>query len=128
MDQENPEVKVKIAKLVDYIRQGWSRRRILEVAQNEFGYSYQQAIKYVHDAYVVLSEDADEVIEQAKGIQIERIETLLKNALDCKDNKTATKALDMLNKIYSLYIDKKEVDVNVEDLRFTFGDEELDEN
>jgi len=128
LDQENPEVKVKIAKLVDYIRQGWSRRRILEVAQNEFGYSYQQAIKYVHDAYVVLSEDADEVIEQAKGIQIERIETLLKNALDCKDNKTATKALDMLNKIYSLYIDKKEVDVNVEDLRFTFGDEELDEN
>lgn len=123
LDLNRPSVKLKITKIIEKIRAGYSRQRLMDFVQTEMGYSYQQAVKYVHDAYEVLTINSDKIIEKAKGIQVERLEDLLKNTLESKDNKTAAKVLDMINKIYSLYVDKQQVDLNVNNLKFSFGDE-----
>lgn len=123
LDLNKPSIKLKITQIIEKIRAGYSRQRLMDYVQNEMGYSYQQAVKYVHDAYEVLTINSDKIIEKAKGIQVERLEELLKNTLECKDNKTAAKVLDMINKIYSLYVEKQQVDLNVNNLKFSFGDE-----
>lgn len=87
-----------------------------------WGLHKNQAWKYVHDAYVELSDFSDKTIEEAKNIQIERIEDLLKDALESNDKATAIKALDMINKIYSLYVEKQDVNMNINDIKFEFGE------
>lgn len=118
-----PEIKFRIARIVEKIRAGYSRAKLLDFVEKEMDLNYQQANRYIHDAYITLSDLADEIIDSAKGVQIERIEELLRQSLEAKDRATASKSLDMLNRIYALYVDKKELDVSVDNLRFSFGDD-----
>ena len=76
----------------------------------------------MHDAYLELRDFSEKTIEEAKTIQIERIEDLLKDALESNDKATAIKALDMINKIYSLYVEKQDVNMNVNDIKVEFGE------
>ena len=78
-------------------------------------------------AYEVLGEASDEVIENSRNIQLERLEDLLRKALDSDDKASSLKALDMINKLHGLYIEKKEVKLDTQKLRFSFGDEAVDE-
>ena len=74
-------------------------------------------------AYEVLGEAADEVIENSRIIQLERLEDLLKDALESGDKNSSLKALDMINRLHGLYIEKKEVKLDAQKLKFSFGDD-----
>ena len=75
----------------------------------------------------VLGEASDEVVENSRNIQLERLEDLLRKALDSDDKASSLKALDMINKLHGLYIEKKEVKLDTQKLRFSFGDEAEDD-
>ena len=49
---------------------------------------------------------------------------MLSDAIDAGDTKTALRCQDMLNRIYQLYVEKKEVDLAVTDLHFKFADDD----
>lgn len=68
-----------------------------------------------------LIEDVDAAT--VKALQIERLEAALEQANENNDIKYQLKAIDMLNKIYQLYIEKQEVDLTIKDMQFKFGDE-----
>lgn len=68
-----------------------------------------------------LIEDIDAAT--VKALQIERLEASLEQANKNNDIKNQLKAIDMLNKIYQLYIEKQEVDLTIKDMQFKFGDE-----
>jgi len=67
--------------------------------------------------------DTESLEESARQIQLERLEDLLKEALESKDRKTALGALEMINKIHSLYTEKREIKLDTDNLVFKFGDE-----
>ena len=115
--------KFRLAEVIKRIRKGWSRAKLIEWVKEQWDLADSTASKYIKDAYDLLAENADEVIEKSKAIQIERLEDLLVDALKDKDRANSLKALDMLNKIYSLYVEKKEVKLDSTSLKFSFGDE-----
>ncbi len=115
--------KFRLAEIIKRIRKGWSRAKLIEWIKEQWEVADSTASLYVKDAYEILAENADEVIEKSRAIQIERLEDLLVDAIKDKDRNNSLKALDMLNKIYSLYIEKKEVKLDNSTLKFSFGDE-----
>ena len=81
------------------------------------------AQKWVKEVYSDMLTDTEALEESAKQIQLERLEDLLKTALESKDLKTALGALEMINKIHSLYTERKEIKLDTDNLVFKFGDE-----
>lgn len=115
--------KYRISEVIKRIRKGWSRSKIMDWLKITFNVGDACASAYIKEAYELLAEKSDEVIEKSKIIQIERLEDLLVEALEDKDRASSLKALDMLNKIYSLYVEKKEVKLDAQKLKFSFGDD-----
>ncbi len=124
---EQNQRKFRIAEVIKKTRKGWSRAKILEWIEDQWDVSRATASNYIKMAYEVLGEASDEVIENSRVIQLERLEDLLKDALEGNDRASSLKALDMINRLHGLYIEKKEVKLDSQKLKFSFGDEAEDE-
>lgn len=120
---EKNQRKYRIAEVIKLITKGWSRTSIIEHLQKLWDIKRATACEYVKMAYEVLGEASDEVVENSRNIQLERLEDLLKAALESGDKASSLKALDMINRLHGLYIEKKEVKLDTQKLRFSFGDE-----
>jgi hypothetical protein len=123
---EQNQRKYRIAEVIKRVRKGWSRSKILEWAMEQWDIKRQTASDYIKMAYEVLGEAADEVIENSRNIQLERLEDLLRDALESGDKANSLRALDMINRLHGLYIEKKEVKLDTQKLKFSFGDEAED--
>ena len=120
---EQNQRKYRIAEVIKLITKGWSRTSIIDYLQGLWDIKRATASEYVKMAYEVLGEASDEVVENSRNIQLERLEDLLKAALESGDKASSLKALDMINRLHGLYIEKKEVKLDTQKLRFSFGDE-----
>lgn len=87
---------------------------------NEWGYSRDRSYKLIQRAYEALNADNKVEIDNARATQVHRIQTQMDDALERHDMKTYTRLLDMLNKIYSLYVEKQEVKVTNDVIKFKF--------
>ncbi len=119
--------KYRIAKLTELITKGYSRSKLKDYIMDTWEVGSEMADEYIRMTYSVLGENSDEVIENSKNIQLERLEDLLRKALDSDDKTNSLKALDMINKLHGLYIEKKEVKLDSQKLKFSFGDEPEEE-
>lgn len=93
------------------IREGWSRKKIADWLEETYKISYQYALNQISECFKQLVTANEGIVESARDMQIERIENLIVEALESKDRKTVVKCHDMLNKIYGLYTERKEVDI-----------------
>lgn len=116
--------KYRIAEIIKKITEGYSRSKLSEWIQEQWQLGEASASIYISMAYEVLGQNSDEVIENSKNIQLERLEDLLRKALESGDKASSLKALDMINRLHGLYIEKKEVKLDSQKLKFSFGDEE----
>lgn len=112
----------KIARqnvIIEKIREGYSRKRLVTWVEENFGFTYQYSWQLVSDAYKALAEtNNDELVEATRAIQLERTESILKDCIERGDRKTALKALDIINRLNSLYVERREIDVKSSDLTF----------
>lgn len=105
--------------IIEKIREGYSRKRLVQWVIENYGFSYKYSWQQVADAYKVLSDmNNEELIESTRAIQLERTESILKDALEKGDHKNALKAIEIINKMYSLYVEKREISVESNDLVF----------
>lgn len=113
------EKKARLNIIIEKIREGYSRKRLVEWVQENYGFSYKYSWDHVNEAYKMLADtNNEELVESTRAVQLERCEAILKEALEHGDRKSALKALDIINRMNSLYIEKKEVDVKSSDLVF----------
>lgn len=113
------EKKARLNVLIEKIREGYSRKRLVEWVQENFGFTYKYSWDLTAEAYKMLADmNNEELVESTRAIQLERTEAILKEALEKGDHKNALKALDIINRMYSLYVEKKEIDVKSSDLVF----------
>lgn len=125
------EREVRIKEIVSKIRKGWSRAKIIDYIISTYKLTKGPAYKLMGEAYERLAVKCEKQIEAAREIQIDRIENILQSALEAvgpdgkvdPDNATALKCLDMLNRIFALYTEKKDVTIDGKTLRFEFGDD-----
>lgn len=111
--------KARINVLIEKIRDGFSRKELVQWTMDHFNYKYKMAWDYVNEAYKTLAEYNDEdLIGNTRAIQLERAEAILKDSLEKGDRKSALKALDIINRMFSLYVEKKDINVESGDLVF----------
>lgn len=117
------ETKRRIREVLKKIQEAWQKYEVVDWLCTMYDISEAQAKEYWHDAIYFLQNDDsldDRAVEDVKATQISKITAMQKAAEERNDWKTAVKCQDMLNKIYQLYVDKKEVTVNSDTIRFEF--------
>lgn len=121
MENPTPETKRRKKEILQKVRKGVSKRKIADWLMDTYELSERQAYKLIRDTLKDLQEAASEIsVSDIKAEYIERIEDMLETALKEKDSKTALKCQDMLNKINQLYVDKKEVEITNDVIKFSF--------
>lgn len=124
MQNPNPETQRRKVEILEKVRKGKSKNKILEWLKEAYDLSDRQAGKLLRDALKDLQEAVSDIdISDIKAEYIERIEQIYETAIEKNDIKSALKAQDMLNKMNQLYIEKQEIDVSLKNLEFKFGDE-----
>ena len=122
---QNPtlETKKKLLETMELIRKGMPKSKIIRELAKKHDVEEERAYLWYHDAMMMIEnannvEDID--AETIKALQIERLEDILETSNDVK---LRLKAIDMISKLYQLYVEKQQVDVQVNEMKFKFGDE-----
>lgn len=110
-----------IKEVIDLLRKGWSRKKIADHIMKKYDFTFQQASKYIHDAYLEIFEASNVVdLSKLKEQYIDRVESLLEQAIANGKIDQAIRIQDMLNKITGMYIEKQEVKVDSDNIKFKF--------
>lgn len=103
------------------IREGLSNRQILDNLKSKYNIKDSQAYSLLHQSIIDLQEASGDLdLEAIKAEYIERIENIFQKSLNSGDFKTALRAQDMLNKIQQLYVEKQELNVVNDIIKFKF--------
>lgn len=120
-EHPNDDTANRINQMLKYIRKGWSRLRIIDKFAKEWDMTAKHAYRYYHDAILLIKKNWDKDAEDIKNIQLERIEQILADCLQDTDRKTALSAIDMINRLASLYVEKKEVKADISEWKFDYA-------
>lgn len=124
MKPQRPAIVYNLQLICQKISEGYSESRIREMLREPpYQWSEHSIKRYVSQAYRMLTADAQQEIDNARAVQVRRIQDLLATAIEKNDKAVYLRLLDMLNRIYQLYVDRQEVKVTTNEIKFKFGDE-----
>lgn len=118
----NSELKkeVRVMLIANDIAKGLTRREIVAKYIEEWGLSPNAINSYIAEAIMTFADD--EMKQKLQDINIERLTTLYREALEQGKTKDAIRIIDILNKTAGVYTQKVEVSSGNE-FTFSFGDE-----
>lgn len=102
------------------IRKGWSKAKVKEWLMEDCGLKLLQARNLLDTAYEQIVADNEKVCEKIVAVQLERCEEILRQAMDSNDRGDALKAIDIINKMFCLYIERHDVNVHADVIKFEF--------
>lgn len=121
MQNPTPETQRRKLEILEKVRKGKSKNKIIQETKVAYDLSDRQAGKLLRDALKDLQEATAEIdINDIKAEYVERIEQLYETSISKNDIKSALKAQDMLNKLNNLYVEKQEVTVTNDVIKFKF--------
>ena len=82
---------------------------------DRWGISVGTAQQWTGQALKALALHADENLEDARTKHLERLESILKTALENGSNDTALKVTDQIAKVLGIYSEKKDINVKAEE-------------
>lgn len=111
----------KIFEIAKRLAKGESQRTLKKELSEEWKCT-EQAIGYlIRKALKSIQNQIDKRMDIIFALQRERMEFLLKGAIEKKDYLSAQKIMDSMNKMYGLYTEKKEVKLDSNTISFNFG-------
>lgn len=111
---------VRIKYVLDKFKDGWGGSDIVRQYMEDFDCGKTHADYWRKEAMKALAEYTLKDAEQLKNIQLMRLESILRSALEHNDYKASNAILETINKLLNLY--KKEPDVVVQPVtQFSFG-------
>ena len=114
---------VRIKYVLDKFKDGWGGSDIVNQYMEDFNCGRSHADYWRKEAMKALAEYTLKDAEQLKNIQLMRLESILRSALEHNDYKASNSILETINKLLNLY--KKEPDVVVQPVtQFSFGGDE----
>ena len=117
---QKDELLIRNAVILEYIcTQGLSNRQTALQISDRWQISEHTAIEWVKSALQTLGEHVTDNIEDQRNKHLERLESILQDALDRSASDTALKAMDQIAKVLGLNSEKREVNVN-ETINFEF--------
>lgn len=116
------KLKIRIVKVADWVRQGCSKTKIIEMLQTEENLGYQQAIRTYRATMDYLSPTEEEQ-DDIRASVVSALQDIVEEARKDKDRANAIKALQQLSKISGL--ETQRIDANVNGnvcVSFDFGE------
>ena len=123
----NPRLETKRRKneIIDKLSEGLSRRKVVLLIMDRYELSEGEAYRLVREALKDIQESTKDFdITDLRNEYVERINSWIEKAIEKNDMKTALKCQEMLNKINQLYVEKQEVTVTNDVIKFNFGTDE----
>lgn len=122
MPNPTNETKRRKLEVIEMVRNGVSKTKIKTYLKEKYEISDKTVYKIVHDALADLNEAYNNIdIGELKAEYAERIESWVEKAIKSGDINTALKAQDMLNKLQGLYTEKKDINLNTDNITFEFN-------
>lgn len=98
-----------------------SKRKVADWLEERYEISDAQAFRIIRDALKDLQDSTKDFdTSDIKAEYCERLNSWIETAVKEKDMKTAMKCQDMLNKINQLYIEKQDINITSDTIKFTF--------
>lgn len=103
--------QVKLREILKKVNKGWQRYEVIEYMTAKYGLSETWCNSLYYQAFKLLEEKNpfDELVNKTKDEALSRANSLYKESLEKQDYKTATKCLEMMNKLNGLYTEKHEI-------------------
>lgn len=109
------------------LAKGESQRTLKKELSEEWKCTEQNINYLIRKALKSIQCSIDKKMDVIFALQRERMEFLLKGAIEKKDYLSAQKIMDSMNKMYGLYTEKKEVKLDSNTISFNFGNMNNDE-
>lgn len=106
--------------IIELIGLGYSKAEATKYLQARFGISRQIAYDWYNDATASLIEEYKDSNASIREQQQERLQGIIRDAMEVGNSKIALQAMEQLNKLNGLYTEKKEI-VTDKPITFTFG-------
>lgn len=117
-------IAVRRQVIIEYLAQGLGHYRTAQEIQNRWKVAYKTAAGYIKDAVEYMGTNIAEINQYNYEIAVQRLESILEDALASNNRKEALQTIDLLNKIQGLYVNKVEADVKADTtIEFKFGGE-----
>lgn len=124
----DPKNLEEIQYVLDLIAEGGNTRTIFKKLREKFGehqtrshyqFIFQRALKELEEIDLMYA-------EKTRRIQRERLEQILRLALEKKDYSTAVKTIEVMNKMFGIYETKQTIKLEDSTIKFEF-DNKMDE-
>lgn len=119
----NPRLETKRRKneIIDKLSEGMPKRKVVLDIMDRYDISEGEAYRLVREALKDIQESTKDFdITDLRTEYVERINSWIEKAIEKNDMKTALKCQEMLNKINQLYVEKQEVTVTNDVIKFKF--------
>lgn len=128
--KQKKETLVKLREILQKVKKGWQRDEIVEFISGKYGHSESYANALYYQAFRLLEEQEPmgDLVEKTKNEALTRATSLYKDALAEKDYKTATRCLEMINKLNGLYTEKHEIKQDITTWTYEYNGENNEEN
>lgn len=116
---------VEISDAKKKVRQGWSGPKIKEHLMQTYSINASLATKILKTAYNQIVDYNDKVSDKIAAIQLARVEEILQDCMENGDRAQALKAIEIINKMFCLYVERQDINVHGDIIKFEF---DLSEN
>lgn len=106
---------------VKMIGMGRSKEDVLDMLIEKYGYAEDSAQNMWKTSCNYIKKQYTRYADRVAETNINRLNTLIEDAYDSNDRKSILQAIDMLNKMSSIYVDRKEVKTSNEPITVKFS-------
>ena len=118
---EKALIDEKVYQVAVMLAKGISQRQIRREKSLEWECTEQNVYYYIKKALLAMQCSVDKKMDVLLGLQRERLEFILRGAIEKKDYATAQKIIDTMNKVYGLYEERKNIKIDAPTIKFDFG-------
>ena len=125
MKKQKKDTQAKLREILKKVNKGWQRDEIVEFISGKYGYSESYCNHLYYKAFRLLeeTEPMSDLVEKTKNEALTRATSLYKDALEKQDYKTATRCLEMINKLNGLYTEKHEIKQDITTWSYEYNGE-----
>lgn len=126
-EKATPRIGARIRIIADEILKGLARSKILDKYTTLWDLGAPAVDKYITEAYALIRENAKGELDNIREINTGRLLDIYNSAEKSGDTNAMFRAIEIINRMSGLYIDKQKVEVTVKDFEFGFADDRAEE-
>jgi hypothetical protein len=94
--------------------------KVKEELQKKYDIKPARAKQILTTAYAQIVDYNERMADKIAAVQLARVEEILQECMETNDRERALKAIDIINKMFCLYVERKDVNIHGDIIKFEF--------